>query len=90
MKKRALSWLGHLLRLDPQTPARQALNKFIRKRRRPIGRPKETWLSVIRKSLILNELNIDYSSDEKMIKDLVTLCEDRKNWRNFVKNIKLL
>ena len=55
-----MRWLGNLMRLDPETPARRALNEYTRKGKRPPGRPKETWLSIIRKSLRLNEIEVDF------------------------------
>ena len=89
VRKRAMRWLGHLMRLDPETPARRALNEYTRKGKRPPGRPKETWLSIIRKSLRLNKIEVDFSNDETMIRDLENICADRKGWRNFIRNIKL-
>ena len=89
VRKRAMRWLGHLMRLDPETPARRALNEYTRKGKRPTGRPKETWLSIIWKSLRLNEIEVDFSNDETMIRDLENICADRKGWRNLIRNIKL-
>ena len=89
VRRRAFSWLGHLLRLNHQTPARIALNEFIKNCLRPVGRPKETWMSMIKKCLKRNNININLANDEKMINDLERLCNDRIRWRQFVKNMKL-
>jgi hypothetical protein len=51
IKKRRLSWLGHLLRLPEDTPARQALQEYLRHVKRPRGKPKTTWVSLIQKEL---------------------------------------
>ena len=40
IKRRDLRWLGHLLRLNHQTPARTVLNEYIKKGESPIGRLK--------------------------------------------------
>ena len=40
--KRRLSWFGHLMRLPPETPARQSLRHFIKPVKCPTGRPKTT------------------------------------------------
>ena len=55
----------------------------------PIGRPKETWMSMIKKSLRENELDINFRNYELMIRDLEVLCANRQYWRNFIRNIKL-
>ena len=89
VKKRMFRWLGHLMRMDKATPARRALDEFIKKGRRPVGRPKETWLSVVRRILGTSELKIDLRSDVTMIEELERICEDRVQWRCFVRNMKL-
>ena len=90
VRKRAVSWLGHLLRLDPKTPAMRALREFIKESKRPKGRPKDTWLAMIKKCLKQNGLRIGFFSYESMIKDLEIICADRQNWKTIVKNIKLM
>ena len=89
VKKRALSWLGHLLRLQETTPARRALAEAIQIKKRPPGRPKDTWIKMIRNYLKDSNLQINFKNDETMINDLIVYCSDRKGWRHFVKNIKL-
>ncbi len=48
-KRRRLSWLGHMLRLPEQTPAKQALYAAVRPVKKPRGTPKLTWLGLINK-----------------------------------------
>ena len=84
-----MRWLGHLLRMNRETPARRALDEFTRKGKRPIGRPKDTWLHMVKQTLKLNDLKIDFKDDVRMIKELETLCSDRAEWKLFVKNMKL-
>ena len=57
IKKRRITWFGHLLRLSNETPAKQALQEFTRKTKRPQGKPKTTWLSQLKKDL--SSVNID-------------------------------
>ena len=72
IKRRAMSWLGHLLRLNQLTPARLALNEYCKKGKRPVGKPKESWLSMIRKLLKLNGLTWkNYAMIEKDGKHLL-------------------
>ena len=49
IKRRRLNWVGHLYRLPDNTPARQAMAEFHRKTKRPVGRPKPTWVALISK-----------------------------------------
>ena len=39
IKKRHLSWLGHLMRLSEETPARKALQEALKPEKRKRGRP---------------------------------------------------
>ena len=88
VKRRALNWLGHLLRLDITAPARKYLNAFVQPCKRPPGRPKETWLSYIRQILIVHT-NINNKDLKTMIQDLECKYADRNRWRTAVRNIKL-
>ncbi len=47
VKKRRMSFLGHLLRLPSEAPAQQALHEALIPVQRPPGRPKTTWISSI-------------------------------------------
>ena len=75
IQQRRMRWLGHLLRLDERTPARQALDEFIRKTKRPRGKPKLTWLKTVEKDLNTT-FDLDY---------LTTLASDRVAWRDLVR-----
>ena len=77
ISKRRLSWFGHLLRLPTETPAEEALQIYIKAAKRPTGRPKTTWLSIV-----LN--NINNHSETKLTGDLnqdigrlELICSDR-------------
>ena len=74
IKIRRLRFLGHLLRLDPNTPARKALDEFFRPVRRDPGRPPTTWWAVITKDL--KKLGIPSN-----ITELSALAADRGRWR---------
>ena len=77
IKSRRLSWLGHLLRLPEDTPARQALAEAQWQVRRPRGRPKTTWISAIQKELkeIHEDLNL-LAATEK--------AQDRTLWMTII------
>ena len=51
IKRRRLSWYGHLLRLQEGIPAKQALEETKRKTKRPQGKPKTTWQQRVNKEL---------------------------------------
>ena len=88
-KRRALNWFGQLLHLDKSTPARRALSSFLRPRKRPQGRSKETWLNYVRHVFRNSEANISCESIPDLAGDFEHLCADRKKWRRIVRNIKL-
>ena len=51
IKKRRLSWYGHLIRLSEETPAKKALDEVKRKVKTPKGGQKITWIKLIEKDL---------------------------------------
>ena len=80
IKKRRLKWLGHLLRLPDETPARQALHQTLLPIKRPRGKPKTTWISMIKKEM--KALNIDFSLPN--LNQVVALARDRTKWNSLV------
>ena len=72
--QRRLAWLGHVIRLNEQTPARQALEYAMQKYKKKRGRPKLTWLKLV----------------ECQLKDIITfdqiflLAQDRCEWNRIV------
>ena len=87
IKRRRLSWLGHLLRLHPDTPARKALVATLNPNlNRKVGHPPTTWTTVINKDL--KEINKNLSLDTKnSINFLETLCADRENYRRIINTV---
>jgi hypothetical protein len=59
IKKRRLNWFGHLLRLPDNTPAKLALQEYHRKTKRPPGKPKTTWMNLIKKDLTSLEISVN-------------------------------
>ena len=51
IKRRRLKWAGHLLRLDPLTPARRSLAEALIPGKRKPGRPPLTWTKLISKDI---------------------------------------
>ena len=47
IQRRRLNWLGHLMRLHPETPAKLALAQYLSIVKRPKGRAQLTWLKLI-------------------------------------------
>ena len=88
IQRRRLNWLGHLMRLHPETPARLALAEYLRKVKRPKGRPQRTWTELIKhdlKAIIL----LDYNKPNKTIEQLTQMAHDRNYWRNIVRRVVL-
>ena len=57
--KRQLSWFGHMIRLPNDCPAKSALQYTLEPSAKPKGRPRTTWISMMKKRFA--ELNINWS-----------------------------
>ena len=83
IKRRRLSWFGHLMRLPKETPARQAFAEAIGPKKRKRGRPKTIWLDVIQRDL--KDIGIEIEvKDPSNIPKLESLCIDRTAFRHLV------
>ena len=84
-----LDWLGHLMRLDKKTPVRLALYESLQPVQRKRGRPCLTWIKIMEKdiSLVDIKLNLNKKTPDETITTLEGLAEDRRRWRNLVKDI---
>ena len=88
--KRRLSWFGHVLRLPSETPARQALNHFIKPVKKPDGRPNTTWLPTVLKDIKkYSDIPLNQNSITN-INRLENLCSDRKAWKDVISSIILI
>ena len=81
------TWLGHKIRLPPETPARNAFEEYLRKVKRPQGRPKTTWMQTIRQDLSKIGIKLDLSNARKTLNKLVELTQNRTDWSNIVKRV---
>ena len=79
---------GHLMRLHPETPARLALVGYLRKVKRPKGRPQRTWMELIKHDLKAI-LILDYNKPNKTIEQLTQMAHDINYWRNIVRRVVL-
>ena len=68
---------AYIARLPKNTPARQALTEFDRTTKRPVGRPKPTWVAQVIKE-------IKTISPVSALLDLETLANDRKACHTWV------
>ena len=73
VQERRLRWCGHLLRMAENTPAKIALAEAEKEAKHPRGRPKTTWLSVIKNDL--KKINLRWEEAK-------TLAWDRDGWRS--------
>ena len=78
IKEKRLFWYGHLLRLPDNTPAKKALEVVSQSAKRPKGRPKTTWLSLISKDL--SPLNMS----KQQVYETAT---NRKEWRQLIRQL---
>ena len=87
--KRRMSWLGHLLRLPEQTPARLALEKFISPAKKPIGRPKNTWLELVFNDLRKYSNIVLQKTDQENVNILTQICSNRNVWNRTISSMML-
>ena len=59
-KMRRLTWLGHMMRIHPDIPARKAIEECLRKVTGPRGRQKTTWMQTVRQDLNSTAMNLDF------------------------------
>ena len=87
IRKRRLTLLGHILRLDPETPAQKALKYFMTPHPKPVGGQKKTWIGLITKDLkkTLKDEKIKTPLKMKGIESLTRMAEDRAKLSNVVK-----
>jgi len=78
IRKQRMTWLGHLFRMNENTPVRKALKFAKEEYQKPRGRPKLTWIKLVADQLE-KEMEITWNQAEE-------LAQDRKNWRELVKN----
>ena len=76
VKKRQLSWFGHLMRLPDGTPAKLSLDYALNHRTsRPRGRQKITWISMMEKRFI--ERNSTWN-------EAAQIALNRDRWKDFM------
>ena len=78
IKKRRLSWYGHLIRLSEETPAMKALYEVKRKVKKPKGGQKISWRKLIEKDLK------DLKRFVQNEKDLEEIALNRGRWRKLI------
>ncbi len=83
IKCRRLRWLGHLLRLDSDTPVRKCLDQALQPVKRPRGRPKQTWIKLVNEDLQSVNINLQIGQLE-----LEELAQNRDEWREVVKKLE--
>ena len=88
IQRRRLNRPGHLMRLHPRTPARLALVEYLRKVKRPKGRPQRTWMELIKHDL-KRIVILDYNKPNKTIEQLTQMAHDRNYWRLIVRRVVL-
>ena len=85
IRERRLRWLGHLLRLDVEIPARIAFKEGCRQIKRNIGRHQKTWIEFVRKDLE-NSIEMGNVSDNAYFDVVEEMCSNRNIWRQFIKD----
>ena len=83
IQKRRMALLGHILRLDPNTPAQKAFQYYITSHKCPVGRPPLTWIALVTKDLTqtLKYQNIKTPLNRDSINRLTIIAKDKCAWR---------
>ena len=92
IKRRRLALLGHILRLDPETPAQKALQYYLTPHKRPVGRPPVTWIQLITQDLTntTKHHNIKTPLNPKSLQKLKEIAKDKEQWkREIVRSMKM-
>ena len=76
-----------MTRLHPETPARNAFEEYLKKVKRPPGRPKTMWMQTIRQDLSKIGIKLDLSNATETLNKLVELTQNRTDWSNIVKRV---
>ena len=87
IRERRLTWLGHLMHLLSEPPARKALKEYLRKAKRPQGRPKTTWMQTVRHGLASIGIKLDISKEAQTLNKFSELTQDRENWCGIVRHV---
>ena len=87
IRRRHLNWLGHLMRIPPETPTRISLHEALKTTKRKRGKAKIAWLKVIEEDLSGNvKLDVFKDPAEITIMKLINVTRDREVWRTIAKN----
>ena len=70
-----LSWLGHLFCLSDDIPAKIAFQYSLRKTKKPKGRQRTTWISMMKMKLL--DMGLEWEAANR-------LAKDRLAWNNFM------
>ena len=87
IKRRRMNWLGHLMRLHPETPARKALTEFLRPTKKTRGRPPLTWIKLMKQDLEEANIHININKPEETEEKLINLAHNRHTWHEVVRNV---
>ena len=88
IKRRRLNWLGHMMRLTQDTPARQSLNEALSQPKRKVGKQPLTWIKHVEQDLQpIIQLEFNTNIVETSIQRLEAITEDRNKWKQLIKNI---
>ena len=89
IKKRRLGWLGHLLRLDPNTPARIALKEAVKEIPKNVGGNRTIWIDIIKKDIKNSKIDVDTTNSKILFEKLEIICKDRQRWKKEVRCMML-
>ena len=83
--RRRLTWLGHLLRLPNDTPARKAFREALKPTKRPRGRTIGTWISTIKKDLLDGEIMKESEIMNNFEENVERIAKNRIDWSHKIR-----
>ena len=81
IKKRRLTFLGHIMRRNENTPVRIALKEALKPTKGKRGRPSITWLKTIANDLKDSDFAINIKHPQETLQTLISITKDRKKWK---------
>ena len=87
IRRRRMSFLGHLCRLHEDTPARKALTEALRTIKKKKGGQKNTWLKNIKYDLAEASINIELAKPTEVLHKIIELAANRKEWSSVVRHV---
>ena len=77
-----------MMRLTPDTPAKQSLKEALSQPKRKVGKPPLAWIKLVEQDIQpIIQLEFNTNTAETSIQRLEAITEDRNKWKQLIKTI---